>query len=97
MIDCSFDELDLASTYGDSTFTAVSYTWGSEKDSKHIILNGTIVVVRKNLYNFLVHALQEGWNSHLWIDALCIYQTDTTEKNNQIARMGEIYSVLAKS
>lgn len=73
---CSLDELDLASGPDHSIFMAVSYAWGSEDDSKHITLNGEKVVIRNNLYEFLTHARLEGWNRHLWIDALCINQND---------------------
>ena len=53
---------------------------------------GEKIVVRKNLYEFLAHARLEGWNRHLWIDALCINQNDNVEKSGQVALIGEIYS-----
>src|SRR5213596_845193 len=71
---CSLEELDLAGSPDHSVFTAVSYAWGSGDDSSHITLNGEKIVVRKNLYEFMAHARLEGWNRHLWIDALCINQ-----------------------
>jgi hypothetical protein len=91
-ITCFFDEVDLASWQGECLFTAVSYTWGSEDDSKNIMLNGAPVVVRRNLYDFLLQARQEGWHTHLWIDALCINQSNNLEKSRQVAMMGEIFS-----
>jgi hypothetical protein len=73
-------------------FTALSYTWGGEENSKHITLNGQCVAVRSNLYDFLVRAIREGWTTNLWIDALCINQEDEAEKSKQVMLMGEIYS-----
>src|SRR5882757_5845843 len=65
---------------------------GNEEDPKQITLNGVVIALRRNLYDFLVHALRQGWIRQLWIDALCINQIDEAEKNKQVAMMGEIYS-----
>jgi hypothetical protein len=47
--------------------------------------------VRKNLFEFLEIATELYPDERLWIDALCIRQDDTTEKNHQVERMGLIY------
>jgi len=94
-ISCNFHEADLEaddSSEADPLFTALSYTWGSEHDSRKISVNGHSVTIRRNLYDFLVYAKREGWVYNLWIDALCINQSDTHEKNKQVALMGHIYS-----
>jgi hypothetical protein len=92
-ITCSLSEVDLRGcTYEHSVFTALSYAWGSEGGPKQITLNGVAIGIRRNLYDFLVHALRQGWTRQLWIDALCINQNDETEKSKQVAMMGEIHS-----
>jgi hypothetical protein len=92
-ITCSLYEVDIRRcTYEHLIFTALSYAWGSEEDPKQITLNGVVIALRRNLYDFLVHALRQGWTRQLWIDALCINQIDEAEKSKQVAMMGEIYS-----
>jgi len=92
-ITCSLYEVDIRRcTYEHSIFTALSYAWGSEDDPKQITLNGVVIALRRNLYDFLVHALRQGWVRQIWIDALCINQIDEAEKSKQVAMMGEIYS-----
>jgi len=50
--------------------------------------------VRHNLYRFLTRArrikhLTRAW---IWIDALCINQNDSSERNHQVQQMGAIFS-----
>ena len=61
----------------DSTYSALSYTWGSDKESQEtILLNGKPFRVRQNLYAFLRHARKHLADNPLWIDAICINQED---------------------
>jgi hypothetical protein len=89
---CTFHEVDLESCAADPLFSALSYRWGDEHDKREVRVNGRTVVVRRNLYDFLLHARREGWLHNLWIDTLCINQKDTRERNRQVAMMGHIYS-----
>ncbi|CAI6333456.1 unnamed protein product [Periconia digitata] len=78
-------------------YAAVSYTWGSGHDSiRRILLNGSIICVRKNIWNFLSRIADEGERQLLWIDALCIDQQNLFERNHQVAIMGDIYSRASK-
>lgn len=83
----SFDDLPA--------YEALSYMWGDEAATESIILNGQAIPVRPNLWEFLHQQRREqGADSegkYLWIDALCINQECTLEKNHQVAMMGEIY------
>ncbi|RDW69991.1 hypothetical protein BP5796_08388 [Coleophoma crateriformis] len=79
-------------------YHALSYAWG--KTGEHpIFLNGVKVLVRDNLYNFLVQAStidafgQESW---WWVDAICINQNDSAEKPSQLKLMGDIYKEATK-
>ena len=74
-------------------FEALSYMWGEPDDlDLKIYLNGTLVTVRHNLWVAL-HYLRQNISCDrvLWIDALCIHQEDTKERNHQVGFMGEIY------
>lgn len=79
----------------DDSYTCLSYVWGSPDTKRLILVNGKLFKVRENLYNFLCAA--QKVNGHLpstwyWIDALCIDQSNTVERNHQVAQMGTIYS-----
>jgi hypothetical protein len=83
--------------------TTFRYVWGAENNMKSINLNGKAFPVTKTLWGFLIVASAlrtdrmdraEGLNTtthSLWIDALCINQADTKEKNHQVQQMGQIY------
>lgn len=57
-----------------------------------VMVNWKPMEVLPNLYDFLQIAGQKFLGEPLWIDALCINQNSTIERNHQVARMGEIYS-----
>lgn len=71
-------------------YEALSYAWGLPKDERQILVNGRIVTVRENLYQALVH-LRKDKDRFLWIDALCINQQNTLERNHQVKQMGRVY------
>ncbi|KAK6720964.1 hypothetical protein SNK05_004058 [Fusarium graminearum] len=80
--------------YADATeqgWTCLSYTWGTEPPSKDITINGTSFPVRPNVYNFLRQAQRQGL-TNLWIDSICINQSDTNERNAQVRLMSQIFS-----
>ncbi|KAI0805663.1 heterokaryon incompatibility protein-domain-containing protein [Xylaria sp. FL0064] len=74
------------------TYRCVSYTWGDPKDTTCIRVNGRRMQIRQNckdvLRQFHRHS---GADRYLWVDAICINQTDPHEKNIQVAMMGAIY------
>jgi hypothetical protein len=52
------------------------------------------VPVTKNLYSALRHLRLHDKVRVLWIDALCINQSDLAERSHQIPYMGSIFSVI---
>ena len=90
---CFLQEIDLIDGTGYRAFSALSYRWGDGTQPRTITLNGTPVDVGQNLFDFLLHARESGWTKHIWIDALSINQDDLSEKSEQVAKMGEIYSL----
>lgn len=83
-------------TWGD--YSALSYVWGEANPlfRRTIILNNKAVKVGKNLEIALRNLSSspefQGQDGHkLWVDALCINQIDTEERNRQVARMRNIY------
>lgn len=74
-------------------YTALSYVWGEASGPRgHVIVNDARVEVGKTVETVLRHltADQPLW---LWIDQLCINQTDDTEKSDQVQQMHRIYAV----
>ncbi|KAK1774718.1 heterokaryon incompatibility protein-domain-containing protein, partial [Copromyces sp. CBS 386.78] len=75
-------------------FRGLSYVWGDEKDTLPIILNNRVVHVTRNLATALKHIEHDRvrWGVRVfWIDAICINQTNNSEKSHQVQMMGDIY------
>lgn len=73
-------------------YTALSYVWGDLNDTKTILLHGQPHSITINLYNALRDLRHERRPLLLWVDAVCINQSDDDEKMKQIVMMGKIYS-----
>lgn len=86
-LECTFETVHLASA---PPYEALSYTWGEEAASVRILLNGEEFMVRPNLA-YALAALRISEPCVLWVDALCINQQDTTERNHQVGMMGGIF------
>jgi hypothetical protein len=75
-------------------YTAVSYTWGSEKPTEIIYLNGALFNVTPNLWSCLYYLSlgqrHQDWD-YLWADAICIDQSNDVERNAQVRRMDATY------
>jgi hypothetical protein len=73
-------------------YTALSYTWGKSEPATAISLNGTFFEVGPNLATFLRYErCRQDASKYLWIDALCIDQTNADEMNHQVPFMSRIY------
>ncbi|KAI1258410.1 HET-domain-containing protein [Xylariaceae sp. FL1019] len=74
-------------------YEALSYMWGDTTGDKTITLNGCKLKVGDNLWDAL-HYLRDirKQKMHIWIDALCINQSDVDERNKQLRIMRHIYS-----
>ncbi|TPX17989.1 uncharacterized protein E0L32_011936 [Thyridium curvatum] len=73
-------------------YCAISYTWGDTLDTTRIHVNGQEVIVRKNCEYALRQAQGQRGDRYLWVDSICINQTDDDEKGHQVAMMGDIFS-----
>jgi len=73
-------------------YICLSYTWGSPQDQSNILVNGKILTVRKNLECFLQVARTQLAFGLFWVDALCIDQANTEERDHQVQRMGTIFA-----
>lgn len=80
-----------------SAFTALSYCWGVPTTDHSINLDGYHLPITQSLDSALRHLrnfYMDGmsvWEKYLWIDQLCINQSDVDERNSQVSLMRRIY------
>ncbi|KAK4158727.1 HET-domain-containing protein [Cladorrhinum sp. PSN259] len=81
-------------------YEALSYTWGDAGVSEFAAIEGAAdgggvrrLGIRQNLASALRHLRQPTDPRVLWIDAICINQDDIPERNQQVKRMMEIYTL----
>lgn len=86
-IECNLKHISLDD---EPDYTALSYTWGNPERNHPIVVNGAIVQVTENVHVALTQLREDGIRT-VWIDALCIYQDDMSERNHEVRRMGQIY------
>ncbi len=72
-------------------YVALSYTWGSPDVVREIELDNTPVDVRRNLWWALYHLRSTTEERLLWIDAICIDQSNIEERNQQVILMAHIF------
>ena len=65
--------------------------WGDDSDCHRITVNSKSYLVRHNLWNFLRLARKLKISDWLWIDAVCIDQSNIDERNHQVQQMAAIY------
>jgi hypothetical protein len=87
-VDCELTTWDMKSI---PTYVAVSYTWGDSAPNKHIHINHSKVLVSENCWYVLKQAQTHHITEYIWIDALCINQSNHQEKSAQVSIMGSIY------
>lgn len=71
-------------------------------DERIVLINDRPLLIRENLFDFLCtarHNATRSWpldkidlSTPLWIDAICIDQSNASEKIHQVKSMGDIYS-----
>ena len=89
--------------------SAVSYTWGSALSTHQLLVAGPLAPgnsvdvsahrylrITANVDSLLRHLRKAHKAVRLWIDAVCLNQTDEKEKAQQIHKMGDIYRAAKK-
>jgi hypothetical protein len=73
-------------------YTALSYTWGHDKDRPDIKVNGKFFKATRNLKEALQHFRSTlDPIPILWVDAICINQSHDPEKGEQVQLMQSIF------
>ncbi|KAK6083220.1 HET domain-containing protein [Seiridium cupressi] len=73
------------------SYEALSYTWGDPQDTRTIHVGGKRFKVTASLWNALHNIRLQSETRTLWVDAVCIDQTNLAEKSSQVPLMAMIY------
>jgi hypothetical protein len=77
-------------------YEALSYWWGRKEAGRHLVLKKDnrrySLPILPELEDALMQLRLRDQPRNLWVDAICIHQNDSAEKNSQIPKMAEIYS-----
>jgi hypothetical protein len=96
------NECTITHTTTTARYVCLSYTWDEAEplEENWILVGGKRLPVRKNLLDFLRMMQKAAPRDNAifdkdrgyWIDALCINQENTGERDHQVAQMGSIFS-----
>ena len=86
---CHLQTIDLDTN---PEYEALSYEWGSPLSKTSIWLDGCAIEVTKNLGCALRYLRSTSADRVMWIDAVCINQSDLEERAGQVRMMSRIYS-----
>jgi hypothetical protein len=91
-IKCQLFNYSLETGQGNHRYEALSYVWGDSKNTVPISIGRQPFHVTKNLHSALLSLRNHSMERILWVDAVCIDQTNNEEKESQIQSMVKIYS-----
>jgi hypothetical protein len=77
-------------------YEALSYTWGPLDNPEDIYIgtsDDSVLSVTQNLACALQHLRYPDRPRTLWIDAICVDQSNLTERSSQVQRMADIYKL----
>lgn len=72
-------------------YTTVSYCWGDSGTNEVILVNGYLVSVPLSAAQVIRRFRQKDFTCTLWVDAVCIDQSNAAEKSWQVGLMASIY------
>ncbi|KAH0490042.1 hypothetical protein TgHK011_001527 [Trichoderma gracile] len=77
---------------GPHMYEALSYVWGSPERPYTLQIDEQSMPITANLHEVLLRLRNKMIERIIWIDAVCIDQTNMEERGEQIQHMAEIYS-----
>ncbi|XXG96140.1 hypothetical protein Hte_002419 [Hypoxylon texense] len=91
--DCAKISLELEQLSMDDKplYIALSYVWGSPDKTVDIEVNGEPLSIGSNLHAALVQLRRDRDHSWMWVDSICMEQTNTVEKSWHVNEMGNIF------
>lgn len=83
---------------GETRYEALSYAWGPPRFTEKLLIrvdrddpSDAHMMITENLSEALLALCLDDKPRYLWVDAICINQSNIEEKNHQVAQMGDIY------
>ena len=73
-------------------YHALSYCLGPNQNPVQITCNSHPLPVTPNLHSALREYRRRGTRALLWVDAICINQSNTSERTSQVRMMDKIYT-----
>lgn len=76
-------------------YIALSYVRGVDEPTNEIVIDGQVFKIRDNLNDALPRLADlqaQRDERHFWIDAICINQKGTEERNCHVGRMQDIFA-----
>jgi hypothetical protein len=89
-------ELMHRSLEDEPQYNALSYYWGAAGNLATMLVDGVEVTIRETLHCFLQRLGSRFGPILIWLDAICINQSDIFERNWQVSLMQEIYEYAEK-
>ncbi|EMC95424.1 hypothetical protein BAUCODRAFT_46876, partial [Baudoinia panamericana UAMH 10762] len=86
---CELRQVSLGST---PDYDAISYAWNGEKPTVPVICNGRTLLLTPSLHEALYTLYRMGQLRAVWADAICIDQSNDSEKAIQVPLMGHYYT-----
>ena len=77
-------------------YEALSYTWGQEPENDLIWLHNNPLAIKPNLRAALLSLRLPNMARRLWIDAVCIDQSNVDERSRQVQYMRLVYKRAAR-
>ncbi|PQE18702.1 hypothetical protein CJF30_00009696 [Rutstroemia sp. NJR-2017a BBW] len=73
-------------------YEALSYVWGDPKETLPIRVDENQFRITANLHAALLRLRDHSFERIIWVDAICIDQSNMEERKNQVQLMAKIYS-----
>ncbi|KAF4474320.1 Heterokaryon incompatibility protein 6, OR allele [Colletotrichum fructicola Nara gc5] len=72
-------------------YGALSYCWGDDRLRNMITVDGKALFITDSLLDALQNLRRTEEDRILWVDAICIDQSNVEERGHQVGWMGELY------
>ncbi|KAH7391034.1 heterokaryon incompatibility protein-domain-containing protein [Phaeosphaeria sp. MPI-PUGE-AT-0046c] len=72
-------------------YKALSYTWGTNRSTSDVLINGKNLTITLSLATALYHLRHRSKPLRIWIDQISINQQDLHEKTEQVQHMDRVY------
>ncbi|KAK5658431.1 hypothetical protein OQA88_1820 [Cercophora sp. LCS_1] len=100
LFDLSDDNGGIPSDVEQPTYEALSYAWGTSdhQETAYIRTDDALspfskLQLRQNCASALRHLRYQDRERIMWVDAICINQSDIHERNRQLALMKDVYGL----